>query len=58
MRLFLRPIAARLLKCPPYFGIVILMTFVERYESMELPLEIYISTSMTIPAKIPEVATL
>jgi len=28
MRLFLRPIAARRLKCPPYFGIVILMTFV------------------------------
>ena len=27
MRLFLRPIAARLLKCPPFFGIVILMTF-------------------------------
>ena len=25
---FLRPIAARLLKCPPFFGMVILMTFV------------------------------
>ena len=28
MRLFLRPIAARLLKCPSFVGIVILMTFV------------------------------
>ena len=27
MQLFLRPIAARLLKCPSFFGIVILMTF-------------------------------
>jgi len=25
---FLRPIAARLSKCPPFFGMVILMTFV------------------------------
>ena len=44
MRLFLRPIAARLLKCPPFFGIVIYSS--QRYESMALPLEIYISTSM------------
>ena len=25
---FLRPIAARLLKCPPFFGMAILLTFV------------------------------
>ena len=46
MRLFLRPIAARLLKCPPFFGIVILMTFVATLRIYGIASRNFINTSM------------
>ena len=48
MRLFLRPIAARLLKCPPFFGIVILMTFVATLRIYGIASRNFINTSMVL----------
>jgi len=49
MQLFLRPIAARLLKCPPFFWIVILMTSVATLRIYGIASRNFINTSMCAP---------